>query len=190
MKDLLQKTSLKKVTNALKDQDCVLGILLYGSFARGDFGPRSDIDIFIIISNKIYLNKTNDILASLETKRPLQPVIRALSELEKSDNILLQKIFQEGKLIYWNSLIDLPAYTILKIKPYTIFTFELIKHTQNTKNKFNYLLYGKKLDGLIYKLGGKKLSSSCVQVPFDKHKDILKVFNKFNIKHNSSDIWE
>ena len=70
MKDLLQKASLKKVTNALKDQDYVLGIFLYGSFARGDFGPKSDIDIFIIISNKIYLNKTNDILASLETKRP------------------------------------------------------------------------------------------------------------------------
>lgn len=189
MKDLFQKIIINKVKSELKKYDFVIGIFLHGSFARGDFGPKSDIDLFVLVSEKKYVSKTNDLLASIKTKRPIQPIIRAVSELEKTDNILLQNIFKEGKLIYWNDDIDMQADKILKIKPYTIFTFNLHNMRQTTKARFNYELYGKKDSGLLKQCKGNRLTKSCISVPFNQKKNIVKLFNQYAIKFTELDVW-
>ena len=48
MKKLNLKSISKKIAGALLKISDVRAIVLYGSFARGDFGPKSDIDLFIV----------------------------------------------------------------------------------------------------------------------------------------------
>lgn len=189
MKNLPQKNVLHKLVNTLSKFDYVIGIILYGSFARGDFGAKSDIDIFIIITEDKYSNEIDDILASLKTKRPFQPVVRSLNRLEKTNGTLLQNMFREGKIIYWNNLVDLDSSHLLKLSPNIIYTFSLAKLKQKTKSRFDYILYGKKVTGLIKGINGRVLSKSCVMIPYKYKKNIEKLFNRFNVVYSMINIW-
>lgn len=190
MKSLLQKSILKKIKGSLKDDDNVIGIFLFGSFARRYFGPKSDVDVFILITERKYYEQVQDKIVKITSRRQLQPVIRSLSELEKTDFVLLRQIFSEGKIIYWNSLYDLDAANILKIKPYILYTFSLRNLKQNTKLKYNYELYGKKGNGYLSRINGMAISKSCIIVPVEKEKSIEVVFNKYRVKYDKMNIWK
>lgn len=190
MKHLLQKRILDKVINVLSSYDFVNGIVLYGSYARGDFGPKSDIDVCVLISNVRYLTTTNDALAAIKTRRPIQPLIRSIAELLKTDATLLSDILKQGKILYWKNTVDIHVSTILKLKPYTIFSFSLLNKAHKTKVRFDYALYGKKADGLLSQYEGRKLSTSCVMVPYAHTKRIIRMFRQYDIKYERIDLWK
>lgn len=190
MKHLLQKKILNKIIKTLSKHDFVIGIVLYGSYAREDFWAKSDIDLFILITDTEYLNKTSDIFAEIRTNRPLQPVIRSINELSKTDITLLKNIFTEGKVLYWKSTYDIQVSNILNLRPYIIFNFHLSDKKQNSKAQFDYALYGKNNKGLLSECEGKKLSKSCVILPYHNMKKISKLFHKYKVKHEGIPVWK
>ena len=82
------KRILKKIVKELSAIDDVKLVILYGSFARGDYGPKSDIDLFILITKEdaILINDIQNKIINLEEKigRSVQPVIRTEKELKKN----------------------------------------------------------------------------------------------------------
>ena len=101
----------KKIVKELSRLDDVKSIILYGSFARNEATSRSDIDLLVLISEKRTINTVQDAIIRLESEigRNIQPTIRTLKELEKTDSGLLQNIFQEGKILY---LKERPKYRL------------------------------------------------------------------------------
>lgn len=189
MKDLMQKNILRKLVNKLSRYEYVIGIILYGSFARRDFGRKSDVDVFILVDNEDYVENINDATIEIDSKRPFQPVIRSFESLKKTDPTLLQNIFKEGRIVYWKHYVDLDAKELLKLKPYILYNFKLLKMRQTTKAKFNYILYGKKKNGLIYKMNGSFISKSCILIPDEYKKEIEKLFKRYNITYNYRNVW-
>jgi len=59
----------KKVVREL-NPEC---IILYGSFSRGDFNERSDVDIIVISSKlpKTYLERAEKLFSMVETLDPI-----------------------------------------------------------------------------------------------------------------------
>ncbi len=171
-------------------------IVLYGSFARGDYGKKSDIDIFILIEkNHGTKEKTEDIIIrnSKYSERRIIPVIRTLDELKSVDEGFLDNIFREGKVLY-SKFFDIDVSEILKLKPYIIYSFDLRNMNQNKKRKFNFALYGQRVKkytykGILERVDGKKLSKGCILIPENRKNEIEDLFNTYRIKPESVRIW-
>ena len=187
---------LKKIVKELSAIDDIKLIILYGSFARGDYGPKSDLDLFILTTKQEAMNDIQNKIIDIEGKigKSVQPTIRTQRELKKTDMGLLQNILQEGKLLYLGEPLDIPAAQITKQKPYLIYIFSLNTLDQKTKAKFNRELYARAKEkytyqGLLQKIGGEKLSPGCIIAPFKEKNIIEKFLNKYKITYEAKEVW-
>jgi predicted nucleotidyltransferase len=85
----------------------MLSVVVFGSAAKGEERPASDIDIFILTRNESSSNSVNDFLSDAElrfheqTGNRLSPIVMTITELKgkyKTNKTLFSRIFS-GKLI-------------------------------------------------------------------------------------------
>lgn len=188
---------LKKITKDLSEIPDLKLVVLYGSYARGENTSRSDIDLFILTTKIKTQEEIQNKVIGLESEvgRNIQPTIRTISELQKTDSGLLQNIFKEGKVLYLREPAEISSTLLLQQKPYIIYSFRISKLSQRDKVRFNRSLYeqkrkGYKYKGLLNELGGKKLSSGCVMVPNNQKEKIEKFFKKLNVKFEQLKVWK
>ena len=188
---------LKKIVKGLLSIEDIRAIILYGSFARKEATSRSDIDLFILTTEKKTEKEIEDKIITIESEigRNIQPTIRTLKELEKTDSGLLQNIFQEGKVLYLKEPTDIPSSMLLEQKPQLIYSFQLSNLNQNEKAKFNNEFYGRKKEkysykGFLQEIGGQKLSAGCVMIPYEQKHKIEKFFKKFKVKFEQLKVWK
>lgn len=191
------KRILNKITKALSAIEDVKAVVLYGSFARDEATSRSDIDLLILTTEKKTSKEVEDKIIEIErqTGRNMQPTIRTLEELQKTDTGLLQNIFQEGKVLYLREAADIPSAILLQQKPFLVYTFQLNSLSQKEKARFNRQLYeqtrkGYRYRGLLQEIGGQKLSAGCVLVPHVEKQKIEKFFRKFKVRFNQLKVWK
>jgi len=196
VKKLADKRVLKTITRELSGVKQVLAVILYGSYAREDYSVRSDVDLFMIIDNKIDRSIIEDKIIALEnrTGRSIQPTIRTRKEVKETDSGLLQNIFQEGKILYLREPLEIKTSLLLKQKPFILFTFKLKNLSQKEKVRFNRRLYSQEkkkyeYQGLLKRIGGEKLTPGCLLIPYGKKEFIEKLFHKFNLQHKEIKIW-
>lgn len=191
------KQIFKKITRSLSSIDDVRAIILYGSHARKEATTRSDIDLLILTTKPATTQQIQETIIKLEneTGATIQPTIRTVKQLPKTDTGLLQNIFQEGRLLYLKEPAEIPTATILQQKPYLIYTFQITNLDQKQKAKFNTELYGRtkgkyQYTGLLQELGGQKLSAGCITIPVNQKQQIEKYFQKNKIKYQQTKIWK
>lgn len=191
------KRILNKIAKTLSAIEDVKAVVLYGSLARGEYTSRSDIDLFILTTEKKTHKNIQDEVIELEreTGRNIQPTIRTVEELQKTDTGLLQNIFQEGKVLYLGEAADIPSAILLQQKPYLIYSFQISNLNQKEKVKFNRQFYEQiktnyKYKGLLQEIGGQKLSAGCVLVPHSERQKLEKFFKKFRVQFNQLKVWK
>lgn len=189
--------TLKKITGELAKIDDVKAVVLYGSFARKEDTSRSDMDLFILTTSKNTLREIQDKVIELEkrTGQIIQPTVRTIEDLQKTDTGLLQNIFQEGKVLYLKEAPELPSAILLEQKPHLIYSFQLNNLDQNEKAQFNSSFYGRVKDkyqysGFLNEVKGQKLASGCVMIPHTEKSKIEKFFHKFKIKFKQVKVWK
>lgn len=189
------KSLFRKIVTAFSGVEDLKAIILYGSFAREDYGPRSDIDLMFIAKKKKTTEEIQDIIISLELGRNIQPIIRTEKELSETDSGLLQNLFLEGKILFLREPFDFDVSMLLHLKPFLVYTFDLGNLNQKTKAKFNRAFYPRRTanynyPGMLTELKGEKLASGCVLVPFSEKKAIEKLFNSYKIEFNAVRVWK
>ena len=191
------KRILKKIAKELSRIEDVKAVILYGSLARGEFTSRSDIDLFILTTDDKTQKQVQDKVIELESEigRNIQPTIRTIAELQKTDTGLLQNIFQEGKILYLREPSDIPSAILLQQKPFLIYSFQISSLPQKDKARFNRQLYeqtrkGYKYKGLLQEIGGQKLSAGCIMIPHMQKEAIEKFFKKFKVKFEQLKVWK
>jgi len=193
----LMKRILKKIAKELSKIADVKAVILYGSLARGEFTSRSDVDLLILTTEDKTQKEIHDKVIELESEigRNIQPTIRTIAELQKTDTGLLQNIFQEGKILYLREPSDIPSAILLQQKPYLIYSFQINSLLQKEKARFNRQLYEQtrkeyKYKGLLQEIGGQKLSAGCVMIPYEQKEKIEKFFKKFKVKFEQLKVWK
>jgi len=192
---LKNKSLFRKIVTAFSGVEDLKAIILYGSFARGDYGPRSDIDLMFITKKKRTTEEIQDIIISLELGRSIQPIIRTEKELTETDSGLLQNLFLEGNILFLREPLDLDVSMLLHLRPFLLYTFDLGKLDQKKKAKFNRAFYPRKsakynYPGMLTELKGEKLASGCAMVPYSEKKAIEKFFNSYKIEFNALRMWK
>jgi predicted nucleotidyltransferase len=191
------KRLLKKIVNDLSSISDVKAVVLYGSFARGENTSRSDIDLLILTAKEKTKEEIQNRIIDLELQigKSIQPTIRTIAELKKTDSGLIQNIFKEGRILYIKEPADIPAALLLEHRPYLIYSFRLNNLSQKEKVKFNRALYaqvrkGYKYKGLLDKLGGKKLSPGSIIISHLHRADMERFFKKFNVQYEQLTVWK
>ena len=191
---------LKKIYRLIAHELSAIGeiklIILYGSYARGDFGPKSDIDLFILVSKNDVLENIQNAIIRIEEKigKSIQPTVRTEEEFKNTDSGLLQNLLTEGKLLFLRNFYKISAVELLKKKPFIIYSFRINLLSQKKKAKFNRELYSRAkkkyaYQGLLQRLGGEKLASGCILIPFRERNLLEKFFKKYKIEFESKNIW-
>ena len=190
------KKIFKKITEELSAISEIKLVILYGSYARGDFGPKSDIDLFILVSKNDVLENIQNAIIRIEEKigKSIQPTVRTEEEFKKTDSGLLQNLFREGKILFLRNFYGISAVELLRQRPFIIYTFRISSLSQKKKAKFNREFYSRTkkkyaYQGLLQRLGGEKLASGCVMIPFRKRNFLEKFFKRYKIEFESRNIW-
>ena len=108
---LKQKEAIQESTDVLKEllKNNLIKIVLYGSYARGDYNNLSDIDIFILVRNNknelnSLLNKICEKFFELDLKYnvTLNPLIENLQIYDKYKDcsLLFENIEKDGVVLY------------------------------------------------------------------------------------------
>lgn len=138
---------LENVVNKLVEVPGLVTVILYGSYARGDFDEGSDIDLFILFDTKGSMDKGYDSVIKILSKSHLfiQGNIRSLGELERSDPHFLQMVFGDGKILYWKPNLHIDLLGLLKLKPHAIIEYSLRNLAPARKSKLAFALFGRKM---------------------------------------------
>ena len=80
-------------------------IILFGSFARGDYGPDSDLDLLVIMksveSTRAESNRLRQVLRGLLT--PIDVLVATSEQIErhrKDIGLIYRAALDEGKVVY------------------------------------------------------------------------------------------
>lgn len=115
-----QKHQLDQIISAIKSTNLAEVIILYGSFARGDFkleqgewsGGISDFDLFILTSGKKQRETERKIKEALpETEMVVEIVceeIETFKQVVKENRFFYTDILKEGKILFHSGKIELP----------------------------------------------------------------------------------
>ena len=100
----------RRVTDALGEQ--VDSIVLYGSVARGEAGPQSDIDVLVVGPNTTFFwNSVGEIAYDLTDERDFTFVLseflldrEQLMELNRIGTPFIRNVISEGEVIHDNGI--------------------------------------------------------------------------------------
>jgi predicted nucleotidyltransferase len=186
----------KQISRELSSISEIRLVILYGSYARGDFGPKSDLDLFILMAKGNAVEKIHNAIIRIEEKigKNIQPTIRTGEEFRKTDSGLIQNLLREGKILFLRDIYEISAVTLLKQKPFIIYSFKINSLSQKNKAKFNREFYARtkkqyEYKGLLQELGGEKLASGCILIPFRAKNEMERIFKKYKIKYEAKNIW-
>jgi len=95
---------LKKLVNKLISNYDISQIILFGSFARGDYHEYSDIDLIIIgYLDDNFFNRIGKVLDLGPPNIELEPLVYTPEEFEKmkeNENPFILNVLEEGIILY------------------------------------------------------------------------------------------
>lgn len=105
---------LKEITDKIVKEYKPEKIILFGSYAWGEPGPDSDIDLFVIKDTKESSSKRREALNELFSRREIAMdfLVYTPSEIEesinKNRNLFIEDIVRNGKVLFTKPHYNLP----------------------------------------------------------------------------------
>jgi len=201
---LKQNESLiQDIKKQIRNSKGIKAVIVFGSVAREEDKPNSDIDICVIVKEKnVSLEKNiSNIFLDLEKKyqRNIQVIVCG-EKFKKVERQFLETILREGILIAGN----LPPVPIqkLQLEPYSIIKYEMKDLPHSDKMRVNRLLYGKETrkeyggkiylsckKGLIAKLRGIRTGKASVFLPEKESQNLEKRLLELGVKTKKICAW-
>lgn len=180
---LLQKLSPR-------DMGTVETIALFGSAARGDTTPESDVDLFVQTAKPQTLERTIvDLVAAFEAStrvldywRPLGvrlPLSVKVGRRPSDWAALPDALAEHGKVLYapYRSATQRSTRQRGAIFAWENITSSRIR-TNIYRNLFGYLSHGKRYPGLVKTTGGRRLTKGAIWVPLEHLLTVERLFRR------------
>lgn len=175
----------------------VCGVILFGSAARNDAKPTSDIDLFVIVANEDAKEKVVKwaISESERIGRKIQTIVRTQDELRKVDSAFILSVIQHGKVMYLAPGAELPVRYLLPLKPVVIFSYNTTDLSPERRSTLAHTLYGREVKskgrkyeqkGILEKCDGKRVGRATVMVPAERKEVIEEFLNNMRVKFSET----
>ena len=164
-------------------------VILFGSYARGDADRRSDIDLLLVFDSRAGIKHSKEeLLGVLKEYRelPLTLTKRSTEDLARDPSFTFN-VLKEGYVLYKRPDVQLLPAAISREKQVVIYNYNLSKLPHEQKLKFNSALFtrtkGKyRYQGLLERVGGRKLGYGAIMIPAGAGLEIDKLFDAYKIK--------
>lgn len=114
-------------------------MVLFGSLVRGDFGPRSDIDVLMVFDEPEpgrHLTEITKLITGLKPHREIRPVLTNLKDVGAD---LIREIMREGVVLHGKLVVGLDS---LALRPYSIVSYDLSVAGSTTRQRVARRVYG------------------------------------------------
>jgi predicted nucleotidyltransferase len=168
------------------------GVALFGSMVRGDFGPRSDIDVLMIFDEPNpgrHLAEISKLITALKPRREIRPVLTNMKDVGVD---LLKEVVREGVVLH-GKLVVTPDN--LAIKPYFIVSYDLSGTDSTTRQRVARRVYGYssskrigkrvkeyRYQGLVDRRGCFVLGKGVVALPVETAKGFIEFLKENHVK--------
>lgn len=165
-----------------KDKE-IFDIVLYGSAVKGKIKP-ADLDIVVIFrygTLKERLDKIQEIKRRIKTKVNVDIKGIVWEELFQEEFFARSGIFLEGISLFSGE----PFSKKIGYNSKVLFFYDLRKKNHKEKVKFNYLLNGRKGEGILKKINALRLTPGVIEVSVEhclEFEEILKLHQISHIK--------
>ena len=182
-------SDLNEIVNTASKIQGVIGIILFGSIARGDYDEHSDYDILILFENKTLMWQSWDKLFQTvsDLKLNLHIIPETLEELKTANPIFLNELLKHAKTPFARSPLEvfLPR---VKLNSFCLISYNMSSLNYRDKMKVIYSLYRKGGAGALATIGGTKLSDSCIVIPNSASDEITTLLSSFNVETKKLEI--
>ncbi|MBS7633912.1 nucleotidyltransferase domain-containing protein [Candidatus Bathyarchaeota archaeon] len=183
---------LKLIADEIGKIDGVVGVVLFGSYSRGDFDEGSDIDLLVIFKNKSSLEKGQEKIYGITAQSDLfiQAIALTLSELEEST--ILEEVIRDGKLLYAAG--NLERFSPANFKPYALITYSATNLKAKEKVAFIQKLEGRRVggyryNGLLQKANGYKVGKGVLMIPLESFEKITRFLEENKVEYMVRYVW-
>jgi len=185
-----QTSNLKRVVEVLSRFEGVAGILLFGSYARGDYDEYSDYDLLVIFEDKTSMwNSWKDLFRAVgNLGMNLHVIPETIEEFKRANPSFQEELVKFGRVLYAKLPMEV-YFKPVKLKPYTIIFYDMAGLNIKDKMRVSYLLYKKRGGGLLAKADGVKLSDGCILVPSSTSENLLKTLNNLGVKTRKIEVF-
>ena len=180
--------SLPELVAAIKTVEGVMGIILFGSAARGEADEGSDIDLLVFFEDEEKMRANEwEVTRRIPSKTFVQSICTCPSTLEGTNPTFLRSVLEEGIILYMQYPLTLRVHQA-DTEPSFIVTYSLEDLPQREKQAINYKLFGRRVGkhrylGLIDECGGKHLGRGCVIIPMGGADPVLDLLREHDVKH-------
>jgi predicted nucleotidyltransferase len=184
------KSDLSKIVNAASKIQGVIGILLFGSLARGDYDEYSDYDLLVLFEDKTLMWRSWDELfqAVSDLKLNLHVIPETLEELKTANPVFLNELFKHAKVLFARLPLEVFLQP-LKLESFCLISYDMSGLNYRDKMKVIYSLYRKGGVGAVATMGGIKLSDGCVLIPNSASDEIAAILNSFDVEAKKLEIY-
>ncbi|MEM0118126.1 MAG: nucleotidyltransferase domain-containing protein [Conexivisphaerales archaeon] len=171
-----QGSILAEIVNTISSFKEVIGIILFGSRARGDYDEYSDYDVIVLFASKDDMWKEWDSLfeATSRMKINLHVIPQTIEELKSANPAFLEELNMHGRLLYAKYPFE-AFFKQPQLKEHCILSYDMSHLSYRKKMKIEYELYGK---GMLKKLGGKRLGKGVLILPSSSAKHVAKMLEE------------
>ena len=183
---------IERVVKKIKNLEGNIGVILFGSYSRGDFNEGSDVDLLVVFKDERELNKGIQEIYKITAKSDLflQVIYLTIEELKNSP--LLESALRDGKIYYANK--DVKKLLTPTRKAYALITYSTANLSSKERVIFVQRLEGRgrgryRYDGFIQKLGGYKVGRGVVMIPLENLKPLTEYFQEKEIHYIIRYVW-
>ncbi|HID90991.1 TPA: nucleotidyltransferase domain-containing protein [Candidatus Bathyarchaeota archaeon] len=154
----------------------VLAVVLFGSYARGDYDEGSDVDLLVVFEGQGLKKQCWEEVVKIASRTELFTQIIMLTSEELRSSQLLPSILREGRPLYAKEGFDLQR--LASFKPHAIVTYSLNSMEAKEKVRLIHRLYGRasgkyRYRGLVEKYGGFRVGRNCFMIPLGALRNVL-----------------
>ena len=181
-------SSLSDVVNAIKTVDGVIGVILFGSVARGEADEGSDIDLFVLFVDEDNMRRNEwEVTRRVPPEVFAQTICACPSTLEKVNPVFLQSVFEDGLILYAQYPLVFKS-RLMNATAFLIVRYSLEGLPQKVKQKLSYRLFGsevggRRYPGLVEQGGGRHLGRGCFLIPKEKAEDVLNTLSECGVNY-------
>lgn len=183
---------IERTVAEMKKVGGVIGIVLFGSYSRGDYGEGSDIDLLIIFKDKDQLRRNQDEIYKITAKSDLflQAIILTLDELKES--ALLKSVMRDGEIYFAEDDVKLLFNPVHK--PYALITYTTANLDPKERVTFTQRLGGRgrgryRYNGLLGKLSGYKVGRGVIMIPLENINVLTEYLEEKGVNYVVRYVW-
>lgn len=188
------ESSLSEIVASIKTVNGVIGIILFGSVARGEADECSDIDLLVLFEDEDKMRRNEwEVTRRIAPNIFAQSICVCPSTLKRMNPVFIQSVFEEGIILYMRYPWVLKS-RLANAVWFLLVTYSLKGLSQKEKQSVDYKLFGRVIgrhsySGLVEKCGGKHLGRGCLLIPKENAETVLNFLDEHNVSYKLSDAY-